>query len=211
MVLVFVRTNFSWVLTQITKELSFSLFPATEYGSSCAPSVLIYFINMMLFKENPVQTGCNLYMFKTQPFIQKILVFVSLACIPVLLLGKPLYVTLTRKRNQKTKPAQQRKTENHSSVRKQVSFRLHDEDSPADTLTEDDASIAFEDEEDALQKYLRELHEQKTEEQEEPISEVFIHQAIHTIEYVLSTISHTASYLRLWALSLAHARELAKL
>ncbi|XP_017143573.1 V-type proton ATPase 116 kDa subunit a [Drosophila miranda] len=146
----------------------------------CAPSVLIMFINMMLFKNTPPPKGCKEFMFESQPDVQKTFVIMGLICIPWMLLGKPLYIKFTRKSNA------------HSKHNGQLTGNMEvaEGETPLPTgFSGNEESGGGGNSHD-----------------DEPMSEIYIHQAIHTIEYVLSTISHTASYLRLWALSLAHAQ-----
>ncbi|XP_050538205.1 V-type proton ATPase 116 kDa subunit a 1 isoform X2 [Daktulosphaira vitifoliae] len=143
-------------------------------GPGCAPSVLIMFINMMLFKHTTPFEGCDEYMFEGQERLQKCFVVIALLCIPVMLLGKPLYIILYERRSKNCESESSRDINGSIELKEtEVSNMIS---SPAN------------------------------HEEEEPASELFIHQSIETIEYVLSTVSHTASYLRLWALSLAHAQ-----
>lgn len=68
-------------------------------GTSCAPSVLIIFINMMLFKESNVKEPCQPLMYDGQDAIQKLFLAVAFLCIPVMLFGKPVYQLMVARKN----------------------------------------------------------------------------------------------------------------
>ncbi|XP_052517564.1 V-type proton ATPase 116 kDa subunit a 3 isoform X2 [Budorcas taxicolor] len=150
----------------------------TAASAATAPSILIHFINMFLFSRSPT----NRQLFQGQEVVQSTLVVLALATVPVLLLGTPLFL--------------RRKHQRRQSQRR----RLLDDDK-AGLLGQPDVSVASQNSDEEKAGCLGDQ-----EEEEFVLSEVFMHQAIHTIEFCLGCISNTASYLRLWALSLAHAQ-----
>ncbi|XP_078234018.1 V-type proton ATPase 116 kDa subunit a 1 isoform X7 [Pogona vitticeps] len=149
-------------------------------NSMHAPSLLIHFINMFLFSYDPKDT----MLYKGQKGLQCFLVVVAMMCVPWMLVAKPLVLR------------QQYLRRKHLGTLNFGGIRV------GNGPTEEDAEI--------IQHDQLSIH---SEEGEEPtVEEVFdfgdtvVHQAIHTIEFCLGCISNTASYLRLWALSLAHAQ-----
>lgn len=69
------------------------------HSPGCAPSVLIMFINMMLFSKTEPQDGCNEFMFSFQGTLEMSFVLVAVLCIPWMLLAKPFYIMCTRKKH----------------------------------------------------------------------------------------------------------------
>merc|ERR1712038_726377 len=65
---------------------------ALPNSQGCAPSVLITFINMVLFKSEEPLPGCeSVYMMGGfQKYLQNFLVISSLLCVPIMLLVKPI-------------------------------------------------------------------------------------------------------------------------
>ncbi|XP_043512833.1 V-type proton ATPase 116 kDa subunit a1 isoform X2 [Frieseomelitta varia] len=147
-----------------------------RYTPGCAPSVLITFINMILAGEEQPTESCSPYMYPGQFILQKMLFGLALLCVPVMLFGKPLLFLFRKKR-------QERRIVGNGTPSQDI--ELQTEGLQNNT---------------AIDSETTDHHEVET------FGEIMILQAIHTIEYVLSTISHTASYLRLWALSLAHGQ-----
>ena len=157
-------------------------YDASESG--CAPSILIALINMFLMKY-PDEPCSVAPFYAGQKGIQTILVLTALVCVPWMLCIKPY---ILKKEHDQAKYFANTVNQVNSEIRNENYGGEHtvsmEQNSTAEASgAHGDAHVA-----------------------EFDLGEVIIHQAIHTIEYCLGSISHTASYLRLWALSLAHAQ-----
>ena len=167
---------------------------ANIYGNP--PSLLLMLINMFLKFGSPIDSKEVLYgdaEGNLQKHVQMALVVISLICIPTMLLPKPFILRYQHKKRSGQGGVAYSRTAGDSSS----------------SLNSDDGAI------------LPAAHVEEEEDShaggggggghghghgEFEFGEVMVHQAIHTIEFCLGTISNTASYLRLWALSLAHAQ-----
>ncbi|XP_038241131.1 V-type proton ATPase 116 kDa subunit a1 isoform X5 [Dermochelys coriacea] len=120
----------------------------------------------------------NKMLYKGQLGLQCFLVVVALLCVPWMLVVKPLVLRHQYLRRKHLG------THNFGGIR------------VGNGPTEEDAEIIQHDQ----------LSTHSEDGDEFDFGDTVVHQAIHTIEYCLACISNTASYLRLWALSLAHAQ-----
>uniref|UniRef100_A0A8C9TH10 V-type proton ATPase subunit a n=1 Tax=Scleropages formosus TaxID=113540 RepID=A0A8C9TH10_SCLFO len=156
--LLFLLCLFGYLVFMVVyKWLAFS-----SRHSALAPSILVHFINMFLMQGEALES-----LYPGQMGLQVFLLVVAFLSVPVLLLGKPLYLYWL-----------------HQGGKSLGAYRVHAS-----------VCICVYDSEPLARPFLQ-----------FDLGEVLLHQVIHTIEYCLGCISNTASYLRLWALSLAHAQ-----
>ncbi|KAH9282027.1 V-type proton ATPase subunit [Echinococcus granulosus] len=165
----------------------------TADEAATAPSLLLMLINMFRFNYE-VKGGAGDPFYGGQAVIQSLLMLVALVCIPWMLLSKPLILRWRFKRsvdlNQSTQPKptpppRPPKPDFSDASQGNGGSKGPDTDSAVQVVTTDDHDGSLE---------------------HFNFGECMVYSAIHTIEYCLGCISNTASYLRLWALSLAHAQ-----
>lgn len=86
------------VFMMVFKWFMYGGLKDSSHSPGCAPSVLIMFIDMMLLQSTDAPDGCEAYMFSGQRIMQMVLFGLAVVCIPWMLLGKPFYIMVGRKR-----------------------------------------------------------------------------------------------------------------
>jgi V-type H+-transporting ATPase subunit a len=189
--MLFFQSIFGYLVFTIIYKWSID-WPAR--GSS-PPSLLNMLIYMFL-QPGTIEEGQNLY--SGQAGLQVVLVLIALVQVPILLFLKPFYL---RWEHNRARALGYRGIGEPTHV-----SALDDDDEPQTSGAADgqpNGRPSFADSDfDGGAVITQDIGEGEHEEFE--FGEVMIHQVIHTIEFCLNCVSHTASYLRLWALSLAH-------
>jgi len=153
----------------------------TQPDSKQPPNIIKLMIDMPV-KFGKVEDETLYGTGNEQEHIQMILISIAMLCIPLMLFPKPLLLRRDYLREKANGG------EGFSELRQYD----RDEDEPIET--------------DAFVGVNPSIEEDESESEEYSMGNLMIHQFIETIEYVLGAVSNTASYLRLWALSLAHSQ-----
>ncbi|KAF9419078.1 H(+)-transporting V0 sector ATPase subunit a [Podila epigama] len=176
--MLFMQCLFGYLVVMIIYKWTVDWFETDAAGHAVrnTPPSLLNTMIYMFLSPGSVVEGERLY--SGQNYVQGILVVIALICIPWMLFLKPYY--LKHEYNKARAMGYHQPSENHVRI-------------STDSDHEGEAGGAV-------------VSDEVEHEDDFEFSEELIHQVIHTIDFCLGCISNTASYLRLWALSLAHAQ-----
>lgn len=188
--MVFFQSIFGYLVFCILYKWSIDWYSPSRPDDAPGPPSLLNLLIYMFLQPGNVDPKEQLY--AGQPILQIILLLIAVACVPVLLLLKPLYLRWEHNRARAL---------GYRGIGETSRFSALDD-------TEEDGQLmnggrdSMGSDHEAAAMITQDIGDEEHEEFE--FSEAMIHQTIHTIEFCLNCVSHTASYLRLWALSLAH-------
>ncbi|GAA37779.2 V-type proton ATPase 116 kDa subunit a isoform 1 [Clonorchis sinensis] len=184
--------------------------------SAVAPSLLINLINMVRFSYSNDGPPATHTFYSGQQTIQTILMVIAIISVPWMLLTKPL-ILLMRHRAIVKRAARSAAAADVCDIAYVDVGGLSNAGMMEEPLiAEGDNGAGYHDTTPLHTSSSRLSKASTTTEtstsslasqtEKFDFGDTMIYQSIHTIEYCLGCISNTASYLRLWALSLAHAQ-----